>query len=117
MQPIANFVKPTQEEPFIGGGRAGTVICPQKRLVQLFGQPQPVKCVDEKVTKRWVFQTPRGHASIRDYWWNGKDEWSIDGHTPKAARWLIRHLRTLWLPANNGSLPGLGPLIGDLEPS
>lgn len=101
MKPISDHVSLTNKSPFIGGGRAGTVIADEQRLVRLFGKPQPVNSPDEKVTKRWVFQTPKGFASIRDYWWNSKDEWSVDGESKKAAQYLRRFFKTLWLEANN----------------
>jgi hypothetical protein len=77
----------------IGGGRIGTVKADQSRLVNLFGPPRPVRCSDGKVTKRWVFMTPRGLIEIRDYWWNRPNEWSLSAQDRKAGLWLRRFLK------------------------
>ncbi len=84
-----------------GSGRVGTCMAPEAELVKRFGPPQPVKVFDEKVTKSWYVKTPRGTVAIRDYWWNGKNEWSIAAKDNKAAKWGIRFLRFAGLQANN----------------
>jgi hypothetical protein len=99
MMPISTHVQLSPDNADIGGGRAGTVIADKKVLVKMFGEPQPVNSADGKVTMRWVFKTPKGYASVRDYWWNGPAEWSIDGATGKAVLYLFRYLRSLGLTA------------------
>ncbi len=53
-----------------------------------------------KVTLTWIFQTPRGPAEIRDYWWNAATEWTIAAQNHKAALWLAKYLRSLGLRAS-----------------
>lgn len=48
----------------------------------------------DKVTAEWHFNTPRGVAILRDYWWNGSEILSIASCGPGAARWLAAYLRT-----------------------
>jgi hypothetical protein len=56
----------------------------------------------EKVTAEWFFNTPRGVAILRDYWWNGASVLSIASAGPHAGRWLAAYLRTLGVRAHMG---------------
>lgn len=76
------------------GGRAGTVIASKTQLVEHFDKPLKVHSFDEKVTMRWLIETPRGPVEIRDYWWNGPKEWSIGAMGRKETKWAIRFLRS-----------------------
>jgi hypothetical protein len=88
------------------GGRQGTALCALDFLVDHFGEPNvshgayrdygqdPVEgYFDSKITRRWIFDTPRGLAEVRDYWWNAEYEWSIAAEDRRAAMWLARELR------------------------
>jgi hypothetical protein len=81
-------------ETNVGASRMATVFADEHTLRTLFGMPvhpQP-EDVDSRVTKIWTFETPRGLANLRDYWWNRSDEWSVAARDRRAARWLRRHV-------------------------
>ncbi len=91
--------------PEIGGGRVGTVIATQTELEHLFGPPTNPSDPDGKVTRSWVIKTPRGHAELRDYWWNAPTEWPIGAATRKTTLWAKRFLRRHGLAVDpNGTL-------------
>jgi hypothetical protein len=80
------------------GGRQGTALCALDFLTDHFGSPNIAvgdyrDYSDAKVTRQWIFNTPRGLAEIRDYWWNAEYEWSIAAEDRRAAMWLCRMLR------------------------
>lgn len=85
-------------EIFIPGGRGGTCTATEDDLINLFGLPAKVD--DDKVTKKWLFLTPKGMAEVRDYWWNASNEWSIAGDGKMAVIWLIGYLNRKGLIAN-----------------
>lgn len=84
-----------------GASRWGTVRCTLYQFAELFGQ-----CHDQgdefKVTERWFFETPRGRASVRDYHLNRSDELSICSIDPRAALWIVAHIRRLKVKAYMG---------------
>jgi len=47
-------------------------------LIDALGEPHHTD-IDGKVNYEWIFDTPYGTATLYDYWWNEKDEWSIGG--------------------------------------
>ena len=86
-----------------GGSRIGTAIIERPDIFSILGTPTHdwrAEPMDEKVTLCWVFQTPRGPAEVRDYWWNASNEWSIAAQRPSAARFLAKHLRSLGIAAS-----------------
>lgn len=91
--------------PFVrdmaGCGRAGTCMATLADLRRAFGAPTYAGSDDGKVTAGWIFDTPRGPAEVRDYWWNAPDEMSIGAGSRKAAMWLARLLRRAGLPASS----------------
>lgn len=101
------------DSPHFSSGRCGTVISTQDELIKHFGAFQDVQCADEKVTKRWVFVTPRGYAEVRDYWWNAHTEWSIVAENHKATQWVTRWLRSHDVIA--GSYNSLRHLTDDMK--
>jgi hypothetical protein len=107
-QYAAKSVSLVNDDPFISGGRAGTVRATKDQLVALFGEPQKLDNSDDKVKMRWVFRTPRGFVEVRDYWWNAADEWSIGAENGtgtffKATRWIVRFMRSKGLVAHIGT--------------
>jgi hypothetical protein len=90
------------DEPSILGGRAGTVLATKDELIAVFGKPRDVLDGDEKVTYRWVFETPHGFVEVRDYWWNGPREHSIGSADNKATQYVVHFLRSKELTANYG---------------
>lgn len=87
-----------------GGHRLGTALIERDKIFALLGKPthdwRGQEHDDGKVTIVWVFQTPRGQAELRDYWWNGQNEWSIAAQNIHAARFLAKHLRAIGAPAS-----------------
>ena len=78
------------------GGRTGTVYVTKEKLEELFGEPNWVYEEgdgDGKVKYIYQFQTPRGIAHVRDYWWNPNDEHSIAASNNKANHWIKSYLR------------------------
>jgi len=73
------------------GWRIGTIVATEAELIQALGPPYDPGA-DGKVTRAWMFHTPRGFVTVRDYWWNMPEEWSIGGTDPRAVRWLRRKL-------------------------
>ena len=88
------------------GGRCGTAVASLTDLQSALGEPTYVGSYDDKVKMGWVFNTPRGPAEVRDYWWNGPREASIAAQSFKAARWLAAHLRTLGIIASGSDCTG-----------
>lgn len=84
------------------GGRCGTCLATLAQLDAALGEPTYIGSADNKVTRGWIFKTPRGLAEVRDYWWNGAAEQSIAAQSFAAARWLAAHLRTLGFRAASG---------------
>lgn len=87
------------------GHRIGTAIANLDAICAALGDPtndwRNDTDGDGKVTLAWVFQTPRGRAELRDYWWNAKDEWSIAAQDRKSAMWLARFLRRMGIDASS----------------
>ena len=81
--------------------RRGTVYATKDQLTEILGPCEPVQCVDDKVTYSWTIKTPRGNATIRDYWWNAKDEHSIQAGSRRVAMWASRYLRSRGIPASS----------------
>lgn len=80
------------------GGRMGTAVADYLDLVAAFGDPRSFGAYRKypgghKVTVTWTFETPRGLAELRDYWWNGAQEWTIAAASRKPAMYLARELR------------------------
>jgi len=75
-----------------GSYRTGTARLTLDKARQLFGPPHAHGDGD-KVTCEWFFNTPRGNATLRDYWWNGSGSLSIASNGGKAALWLAAYLR------------------------
>ena len=89
-------------DPFVGGGRYGTVRATRRQLTDKFGPPLAVDA-DGKVTYGWVIDTPRGQAAVRDYWWNAQDEHSIAAPTRIIGRWAVRWLQHHGYTAHRGT--------------
>ena len=105
-QTITDNVKPNPNGNILGGAsRKGTAICTLYELEELFGQCHTEGDM-EKVTKEWHFETPRGRATIRDYWWNASTEQSIASSDWRACRWLIAFLRRHKITANMNTHSG-----------
>jgi hypothetical protein len=83
------------------GGRTGTVRASQVELEAIFGKPVVPDCSDGKVTKAWYFETSHGGVELRDYWWNGPEEWSIATASDEATIEAIKHFQSLGLAADN----------------
>lgn len=89
------------------GHRIGTAQAAQEKMFAVLGNPthdwralEDGEGMDGKVKLSWVFDTPRGRAEIRDYWWNKEGEWTIAAQSRKPAMWLARHLRALGFAAS-----------------
>ncbi len=98
----AAYASITKSPAQVAGSRLGTAIIAPDAIVALLGPPTYDWRSDEeaKVTLCWIFDTPRGPAEVRDYWWNTKGEWSIAAATIGAARFMAKHLRSLGVPAS-----------------
>lgn len=82
------------------GGRCGTAIATHAAIFRRLGNASwSTLESDAKVTVRWYFNTPRGPAEVRDYWWNAPNEWSICAQNKKAALWLANYLRSRGIQA------------------
>lgn len=86
-------VRKSDEHTNIIGGRTGTVYVTKEKLMELFGSPTVIFEPGDKVTFIYQFDTPRGPAHVRDYWWNGPEEHSIASSGPKANLWVKSFLR------------------------
>lgn len=81
------------------GHRIGTAVAEYSQLVSLLGEPviygpyRDYEYNNNKVTCAFSVNTPRGKCEVRDYWWNGANEWSIAAESRKAALWAARLLR------------------------
>lgn len=88
----------------LGGFRQGTAMIDREAIFDLLGSPQEdwreKEHLDNKVKLMWYFDTPRGPAQVRDYWWNGDNEWTIAATNHKAALHMARYLRRLGVPAS-----------------
>lgn len=91
----SRLVFPRSYSFLTGASRVGTVQASLSDLIAVLGEPTVPKSMDGKVTKVWVFDTPRGPAALRDYWWNAPNEWSIGAVDHRAARWLRRYIEAL----------------------
>lgn len=95
---------PSTTKGDLGGFRVGTAMIDRAKIFSLLGEPQEdwrgQDHLDNKVTLMWYFDTPRGPAQVRDYWWNGKNEWTIAATNHKAGLHLARYLRRLGVPAS-----------------
>ena len=99
------------------GCRAGTIEMSPHAFYGKFGDPHALHSpdilnhskarayYDRKVTVEWCFDTPRGPVIVRDYWWNGPDELSLEANNNRAARWAVYYLRTLGIVAHRGMRP------------
>lgn len=83
-----------------GGSRAGTVFAEYRDLVLALGKPTQYHPgdADDKVSYEWEIWTPRGVASIYDYWWSGNGHWSIGAKDKRVNRWVHRYLWALNCP-------------------
>jgi hypothetical protein len=90
---IAAHVQPARWGSGEPGGRVGTVFASTAELENAFGAPGMPGSGDGKASAGWAFETPRGHASLYVYWWNGADEFSIGAPRHKAWLWLAALLR------------------------
>ncbi len=85
--------------------RLGTVKATKEELLLALGQPHFDASqdgeADGKVTFLWKISTPRGDATIHDYWWNAKNEQSIGAADHKAALWVCAYLRRLGFEAKS----------------
>jgi hypothetical protein len=93
------------------GGRVGTLEMSPSDFCRKFGNPHVLRDVnilthgkaktyeDQKVSVEWCFDTPRGTAIVRDYWWNGPNEMSIQANNRKATLWIKYYLRSQGLTA------------------
>lgn len=91
----------------IGGGRSGTVRLTLQQMQKVCGPPHTTYSrgnSDGKVTAIWYFDTPRGPAEVRDYWWNRDDELSIATPLwkPRATSWLAAYFRAMGIVAHCG---------------
>lgn len=104
------LVRPHLDDTWMGGSRVGTVRATKAELIAELGDPVLVDTADGKVNYRWVFDTPRGLAEIRDYWWNQANEHTIaadcypgaPGKHDRAGLWLARYLRQRGMKAGRG---------------
>lgn len=91
----------TRSQSEVMGSRVGTATASRAVLRHLLGTPTyDNPSSDDKVTIGWVFNTPRGPAEVRDYWWNAPTEWSIAAANRRAGLWLAKYLRTLGISAS-----------------
>jgi hypothetical protein len=89
------------------GCRRGTVHISANDFYKRFGNPhqlanenilehtKDVAYDDNKVTAIWCFDTPRGVGIVRDYWWNGDNEMSLQANNRKVTLWLAKYLKAL----------------------
>lgn len=112
MNPANHVTKARYHFPNLGG-RIGTIDASLDEFMERFGPPQQnnPKEPGTKVTACWTFATPRGYANVRDYWWNGPRELSMDAQTRKAGLWARAWLRAQGLRA----YPGM-PKGGEVTP-
>lgn len=94
-----------------GGGRTGTVNRSPNGFYKIFGNPHALHepdilhnskakaYDDQKVTVEWCFDTPRGPVIVRDYWWNGENELSIQAGNKRENNWIKYYLRTMQIDA------------------
>lgn len=89
-------------EPVMGW-RSGTVTATIGQLESALGPVQDLgeSYADGKVTKRWGFMSPRGPFEVRDYWWNGPNEWSLATPGRKVGVWARTYLRARGLDVSN----------------
>lgn len=82
-----------------GGHRCGTLFCSLTDFVRRVGSPHVSNFSEEgidgagKVHAEWTFATPRGPASVYDYWWNHEGQLSIGAQDHRAALWCRAWLR------------------------
>ena len=105
MKVTNNITQHMHPQPFFNNHRIGTAKVHKSDLYRILGQPVKENWSKEgldgadKVHAIWEFTTPRGMATVKDYWWNGDDEWSISANSRKAGMWLASHLRNLGISA------------------
>lgn len=75
------------------GGRWGTLYAPKAAISRALGKSDG-GTDDGKVKDEWYFIAPSGAASLHDYWWNKKGEWSIGADGPESGRELLAFLLT-----------------------
>jgi hypothetical protein len=113
MRTPINHVTKAPDHTRVMGGRVATVYATAQALIDVLGPPSRVDTTDQKVNYRWVVNTPRGPAEIRDYWWNRLDEHTIAAETVpnnwtrghKAALWVAAALRAQGIPAGRRDKP------------
>ena len=86
-----------------GSYRTGTAHLTLAECTKLFGPAHDKETIDGKVTTQWHFTTPRGRVTLRDYWWNAKNEQSIASCNSKPAMWLAAYIRRKGYGANLGT--------------
>lgn len=97
---LSNIKVRKDDHADVSGGRAGTAYATREELITKLGRESFGPSDDGKVTIGWVFNTPRGAAEIRDYWWNKPGEWSLAAGDRRAALWLASYLRGLDIKAS-----------------
>ena len=55
-----------------------------------------------KVHALWFIHTPRGSATLYDYWWNGENVLSIGAGGRRSTLWAVKWLRLRGIPCKLG---------------
>ena len=66
----------SEQLKLVGSSRDGTCIASRASIVDQFGTPNFLGICD-KVKEGWAVSTPHGMAVLRDYYWNGKQAWTL----------------------------------------
>lgn len=77
-----------------GTSRWGTVYATVSQFTEVFGAPHEEDPSGDKVTKWWHFETPRGRATVRNWWDNPEGELSLASVDPSPALWAAKYFRT-----------------------
>ena len=102
---IENYVVPNPSGyELAGSSRQGFVHATPEEFAAVFGGAHDNDPGGDKVTIWWHFETPRGRATVRDYYDHERGLLSIASHELKAARWLACFLRHNRLRAYTGRL-------------
>lgn len=103
MNTIAHAIRKASSDAALAGGRWGTVSATRSEIVSALGNPSWECNGGEKVTVSWAFFTPAGVAEVRDYWWNGPDEWSLCAVSEEAARMFVEFLSAAGLQVGDAA--------------
>lgn len=73
--------------------RHGTVYATEMEFAEVFGAAHEEDPSGMKVTKWWHFETPRGRATVRNWYRNLPNELSICSIQPGPAKWAAAYFR------------------------